>query len=177
MNQMFMVIGALVLLGIATLGINNMLANKTTTMLEAEASLNATSLAQSMMDEVLGKSYDAATANGTKIYDSTQFTAPGSLGPNATESAAVSQPDTSTPFKSVANYNDVDDYNNYRRVVSTPIMGKFTITDTVYYSVENNPDQKSNTQTSYKKVIVTVRHTNMSFPLQLTDVAVYRRYF
>jgi hypothetical protein len=174
---MFTVIAALILLGLTTLGINNMLAVKTTTMLQAEASLNAISIAQTMIDEIETKSYDAATAGGTKVYDPSNFTAPASLGCNASEASSVPQPDVSTPFKSVAFYNDVDDYQNYRRVMVTPVMGPFTVVDTVVYVSEDNPDTKLNTQTFYKRITVTVTHANMSYPLKLTDVAIYRKYF
>src|SRR5881296_3614483 len=108
MNQMFTIIGALVLLGIASLGINAMLASKTTTMLQAEATLNSISIAQTMIDEIMTKSYDAATANGTRVYDSTGFTATGSLGCNGSEASQVPQPDVSSPFNSIQYYNDVD---------------------------------------------------------------------
>ena len=177
MGNIFSVIGALMLLGIASLGINTMLVDKTSTMLEAEASLNAISIAQSMIDEIETKSYDAATANGTRIFDSTLFTAPNALGPSNTEQSNVLLPDTSSPFKSDKYYNDMDDYHKYTRIVSTPVMGKFTVLDTVYYGTEANPDTKSNIQTNYKKIIVTVTHANMSYPLKLSDIVVYRKYF
>ncbi len=175
MNQMFTIIGALVLLGTTSMGINFMLASKTVTMLEAEASLNAVSIAQTMIDEVMTKSYDASTANGTKIYNTSYFTGAGSLGCSSTEASNVPQPDVT--YKSVTYYNDVDDYHNYRRTVSTPVLGDFTVGDTVIYVSESNPDVKSFTQTFHKKVIVTVRHANMSYPLKLSDVVVYRKYF
>jgi len=86
-------------------------------------------------------------------------------------------------------YNDVDDYNGYRRVAFASSMGPFSIIDTIIYASESNPNQTSASQTFYKKVVVTVRHRNMypaSVPydqwagrycIQLSDVAVYRRYF
>src|SRR5258707_14562805 len=177
MSQIFTIIGALVLLGIASLGINAMLASKTTTMLQAEASLNSVSVAQTMIDEIMTKSYDAVTANGTKVYDSTAFTATASLGCSGTEASQVPQPDVSNPFNSIQYYNDVDDYNNYQRKVSTPILGTFTVVDTVFYVSETDPNVTSTPQTYYKKVVVTVRHSNMSYPLQISDVVVYRKYF
>ena len=177
MNQMFTVVGALVLLGIASLGINAMLASKTTTMLQAEASLNAISIGQTMIDEIMTKSYDAATANGTKVFNAANFTNSASLGCSASEAFMVSQPDAANPFKSIQYYNDVDDYNNYRRKVSTPLLGTFTVVDTVSYASEADPNQVSGAQTFYKKILVTVRHNNMSYPLRLSDVVVYRKYF
>ena len=176
LGQMMSVIGALMLLSMVSLGINTMIIGKTTTMLEAEASLAAISLAQTMIDEIQTKSYDASTVT-QHVYNAANFTASASLGPNATEQSNVSLPDNSTPFKSDKYYNDVDDYNYYRRSASTPLLGTFTITDTIYYVSETDPNQVSSTQTFFKKIVITVRHPNMSYPLQLSDIAVYRRYF
>lgn len=177
---MLLTLGALMLLSAVTLTVNSMLVTKTTTMLEAEASLTAISIAQTMIDEVMTKSYDAATAGGTKIYDSTGFTAPNSLGRSATEAAAVplpELPDTLVSYKSVAAYDDVDDYHLYKRYTYNQSMGTFTISDSIYYVAESNPDQKSSTPTYYKKIVVSVTHPNMKYPLVLSDVVVYRKYF
>ena len=176
---MMLILGALVLLAGVTLGVNNMLLSKTTTMLETEAALNSIALGQSMIDEIMTQAFDAKTADGTRVYNVSDFTAPGGLGPNGTESSNVplpEPPDTAHPYKSFKYYNDIDDYNGYTRLAFTT-MGTFTITDTVYYVQLTSPDVKTMTQTFAKKVIVTVRHPNMKYPLQLSDVAVYRKYF
>ena len=107
-GQMLSVLGAIMLLSLVSLSINTMIVGKTTTMLEAEASLTAISLAQTMIDEIQTKSYDAATVS-QKIYDPTKFTAADQLGCNSTEASNVPLPDAATPFKSVKYYNDVDD--------------------------------------------------------------------
>lgn len=176
MSQMLMVLGAIMLLSMVSLSVNTMFIGKTTTMLDAEANLNAISIAQTMIDEIMVKSYDASTVSA-KIFNPSSFTGAGSLGANGTETSNVSQPDTASPFRSVQYYNDVDDYHLYRRVVNTPRLGKFVVKDSVFYVLESNPDQKAMTQTFHKKVVVTVSHPNMLRPLQLSDVAVYRRYF
>ena len=177
MGQMLSVLGALMLLSMVSLGINTMLVSKTTVMLEAEASLSAISLAQTMIDEIQTKAYDAATVTA-KVYDTSDLTASGGLGPNGiTETPNVPQPDVSSPFKSVKYYNDVDDYNLYRRRASTPILGNFDILDSIYYVKESNPSTKSTSQTFFKKIVVKITHRNMAYPLYLSDVVVYRRYF
>ena len=170
-----MVLGALVLLGFVTLSINSMLADKAITMLDAEAALNAVSIAQTMLDEVMTKSFDGATATGARIYDSSKFAPPDGLGPSGLELSLVGLIDTLD--LSDKYYNDVDDYNGYTRITTTPVLGNFTVCDTVYYVVGSNPEQRSNVQTSFKKVVVTVRHPNMRFPLQISDISVYRNYF
>jgi hypothetical protein len=172
---MMMVLGALCLLSLVSLSINTMIIGKTTTMLDAEGQLNAISIAQSMIDEIMTQSFDAATVSA-KVYDDSLFTAAGSLGCNGGEASTVPLPDT-YPYKSATGYNDVDDYHKYRRTVSTPRMGNYDVRDSVWYVVEADPDQKSSTQTFFKRVKVTVRHPNMTSPLTMTDVAVYRRYF
>jgi hypothetical protein len=182
---MVFVVGALVLLGSTMLGINQMLLIKTTTMLDAEASLAATSIAQSMIDEVMTQNYDAATDSGIgvdlkKVYSISLFTGSNSLGCNNTEASNVPLPDTADAngvYRSAKYYNDVDDYHRYRRTVNTPVLGKFTVTDTVYYVLESNPDQRATVQTYHKKVVVTVTHRNMERPLTMSDVVIYRRYF
>jgi hypothetical protein len=78
-----------------------------------------------------------------KLYDfyslnwTTDFTAIGSLGPSIrpsgfNEITAVPLPDRS-PYKSIANYDDFDDYNGYSRIVDTPIMTGFVVNCTVIY--------------------------------------------
>ena len=132
-------------------------------------------IAQSMIDEIMTKSYDAATVSA-KVFSGSDFTAAGGLGCSGAEASVVPTPDA-YPFKSVYGYNDVDDYHEYTRIATTPRMGEFQVTDTVFYVLETSPDTESFTQTFHKKVVVTVRHPNMFSPLQLSDVAAYRRYF
>ena len=196
---MLLVLGALVLLSMVSISVNSMIINKTSTMLEAEADLNAVSLAQSMLDEIMKKSFDNATISA-KVFDSTSFTIPSGLGPNATEASQVpladslrrigtAPPSIDSMYKSDKYYNDVDDYNGYKRVAYSTTMGNFNIIDTVYYVTEADPNIKSTSQTFYKKVVVTVRHPNMypssvsygrwdgRYFLQISDICVYRRYF
>ena len=176
---MMLVIGAITMLSIVTLTVNSMMLTQTVTVLDAEGNLNAVSMAQSMLDEIMRNAFDASAVT-KKIYKASDFTVPASLGPSSTEAAYVSTPDSSNPPKSInatLGYNDIDDYHKYTRIVSNPRMGQFTITDTVYYVVETSPDKVSSTQTFMKKVVVRVYHQNMKKPLELSDVAIYRRYF
>ena len=175
MQQMLAVLMAMVLLGGTILSVNVLLLDKTTTMMEAEASLTAVSIGQSMLDEIMTKSYDAVTANGTRIYDSTLFTAANTLGPSAAELSLVPTPDGNNLSEKW--YNDVDDYQGYVRRANTPILGTFTVKDTVYYVTEANLNLKVNHQTNLKRIVVTITHPNMSTPVVLQDLVVYRKFF
>jgi len=176
---MLLVLGALALLGGITLGINKMLLDKTETMLETEAALSSIALGQSMIDEIMVNAFDQAVVGGAKLFNPTAMTGVGSLGREGSEGSLVSipeAPDTANAYRSFKYYNDIDDYNLYKRYAITS-MGTFTIVDSVYYVLETSPDVKSNTQTFCKKVVVTVTHPNMKYPLTLSDISVYRRYF
>ena len=197
LGQVLLIIAALVILSFITLSVNSMFLTKTTAILQSEAHLTAISIAQSMIDEIMTTGYDSATVS-TKIYDSTKFTPLSRLGPETspgvneiTTVTLPESPDTSVQYKSVTKYNDVDDYNNYRRFYYSRSLGTFAVVDTVFYVREADPNQTSSTPTFFKKIVVTVRHPNFMPPdtgrsynpwqnryyLQLSDVVVYRRYF
>jgi hypothetical protein len=194
-GQLLLVIGALTLLSIVTLSVNSMLLSKTTAILQSEAHLTAISVAQSMLDEIMVAAFDSATAS-KRIYpgQESKLTPISSLGPEGTEITYVTLPevpDTGVPYRSVTKYNDADDYNNYQRYYFSSSLGIFTVVDSIFYVTSSDPDVKSGTPTFFKRILVTVRHRNFYPPdslslynpwngkyyLQLSDIAVYRRYF
>ena len=77
------------------------------------------------------------------------------MGPNSSEANYVQLPDT-CPYRSVAGYNDFDDYNGYIRTVNTPTVKGFTVKCTVYYVQSNNLDEKTNDETYYKRLVIAV---------------------
>ncbi len=194
-GQVLLIISALTLLSIVTLSVNTMLLSKTTTILQSEAHLTAISIAQSMVDEIMIARFDTATI-GRRVYPGQEgtLTPPGSLGPEIGEAAAVSlpePPDTSVGYKSAIRYNDIDDYNNYKRYYYSYSLGTFGVVDSVFYVIVSSPDERSTVQTFFKRIVVSVRHPNLlqpemmssykpfegNFYVQLSDIAVYRRYF
>ena len=186
---MLTVMGALALLSLLMLTINSMIVTQTTSNLESEATLNAISLAQSLIDEVMTKAYDDSMyipnppyskTSPKRIWDTTGFTPASAMHPSATEAAQVPQPDhlmTNASYHSELYYSAIGDYSGYVREVITPVMGTFRLTVTVNYADESHPDQNTPTRSYFKKITVNVTHLNMSHPFSLTDVAVYRRFF
>ncbi len=188
---MLLVIGALCLLSVETLSVHSLVLSKTTVMMQSEAELASISVAQSMLDEILGANYDSATIS-KRVWVASKFTPTAYLGPEALNSITLpEQPDTATSYQSLKKYDDVDDYNNYRRLYYSSTLGLFAVTDSVYYVDENDPTQKSSGQTFYKKIVITVRHPNFCpvdimgsydmwsspYYVQMVDIAVYRTYF
>ena len=171
-GHMMFVVGAFCLLSLITLGVNSVILDKTTVMLDTEASITAISIAQAMVDEMQTKSYDTHTVSA-RVYNTTDLTPTNQLGPEVGES--ITYPDV-YPYHSATTFNDLDDYNGYQRTVSTTRMGNFAVVDSVYYVTESNLDVKSSSQTFYKKMVVKVTHPSMKVSVILTDVMVYRRY-
>jgi len=180
-GQMLLTLGALVLLSTLTLNINGTLLSSVSTTLEMESILNAVSVAQSMLDEAMAKSFDEKTVNN-RIYTYSGMTSPSLLGRESGESIAGFD----STYLSRTLFDDVDDYHNYRRRVFNERLGWFEATATVTYVQETAPDNNSSTQTFAKRI--TVRVTNDYMPrsnanpdsingLILQDLAIYRQYF
>ncbi|MFH2004131.1 MAG: hypothetical protein ABIK27_05245, partial [Bacteroidota bacterium] len=114
---MLLIIGALALLGTLSLAINSTILNKYTLIYEAEATIDAISVGQAMLDEALAKEFDEKTI-GEKVYSDTALTLPANFG---------------FPKEGDTKIDDFDDYHNYSRTDSTPRMGKFLVNTRVFY--------------------------------------------
>lgn len=191
-GQMMLVIGAFSMLSILALSFNRTMLGSLQLGLEMQATLNGLSIAQSMMDEVLPRSFDQAATSGTVIYQMSLMTAPNALGPEGAEIFLMTQADfdssywdgpTFYDFKSKSRFNDVDDYNGYRRLVFDSRLGYFSVYDTVKYCSEFQPDRDTTSQTYYKKVTVVVTHPNLprtetdTSKIILRGLAIYRQFF
>ncbi|MEX0736354.1 MAG: hypothetical protein WD182_02860, partial [Bacteroidota bacterium] len=75
-GQSMLVLGAFTMLSILSLNVNRMMFSSVLLGLEMEATLNAVSYGQNMLDEILAKSFDEKTAdNLEKLYSPSQATA------------------------------------------------------------------------------------------------------
>ncbi|MFH1739366.1 MAG: hypothetical protein ABIH23_10200 [bacterium] len=180
-GQAMMVIVAMMLLSTFTLTVNNTLVLSTSTGLEMEASLDALSYGHSLLDEILQREFDEATI-GTRIFNTSDLST--TLGWESGEAFGLPDSSESDVFLSRTSYDDVDDYNHYRRVVRNPRLDYFTLTVSVLYVEEDSPFSDSGSKTFCKKVQVTVTNPYMPkdqngvlVPLTLSDMSVYRRYF
>jgi hypothetical protein len=187
-GQSFLVIGAFVVLSTLTLNVNASLINTSTTGLEMEATLDAVSIAQSMLDEILVQDFDQKTTNGVRVYDPHNLTYTGKFGPDGASEQIVGDHGVDTSrtnnFESRTKFNDVDDYQGYARKTWNPRFGWFNVAVRVDYVNEDDPDEFSWGRTFYKRVTVTVTHpslvkdvNNQIVPYEIKDLAVDRRYF
>lgn len=173
LGQILLIICALTLLANLQLSVNSALYRSALANYDGEATIDAISIGQAMVDEILTKDFDKNTIS-VLIYDSTQLTGVNSLGKDAGETVSAWE---LSPFQSQVRFNDVDDYKGYTRIVSTPRLGDFKVQDSVYYVLATNFNAKATTQTWYKKIVVTVTHPSMLVPVKVKSLAVYRRYF
>ena len=173
-GQSVLTILALVVITFLVVSANRIVTQSLQDELTGEAYNQAGEIASDLINEALKKKFDDpkvwhrfwndSTDSWTyyHIYDSTMyepsasnFTAPGSLGPTGTEKTAVPKPDQ-YPYKSIAGYDDFDDYNGYQRIVDTPVMTGFVVKCTVTYVLASDLNTPYNSQSYYKRLVVTV---------------------
>lgn len=148
-GQMIITIGAMTLLGLILLRVNNNFLSTNTVLMENKFGVVAVSLATSIMEEAKSKSFDAKTDTNSVQYTS-DLTAAGSLGPAYSET--------------YPNFNDFDDYDGLHIQTagdSTFASAVFDISCEVYYVQPTNPDVKYNDRTWHKKLTVTVTSQSM----------------
>ena len=166
-GQMMMIMGAMALLATLSLSINSTILGKYELIYEAEATIDAISVGQALLDEALTMSFDQNTLPGLpKLYSATGLTnyplgpgggeaisgsdsvnIPGTTGYNASQA-------TKLQFSSVTKFNDFDDYCSYQRVVYTQRMGRFYLRDTVFYVQDDYPDNSSSVRTFQKSFLM-----------------------
>ena len=176
---MMLVVGAVTLLSLVALSISQMLVGQTQNVLDSEASFNAITIAQSLLDEIQTKLYEDTTRS-VRVFDTqvtTLFADADHVGPTWWKRRAVPLPDSAYPHRSPNIYTMVNDYNGYVRVDTTTMMQGFRSSVSVYYVSESNPDQRSEIPTCFKRIDIVVSHPSMKHSVLVSDITVYRRFF
>ena len=159
LSQLILLAGSMVLLGIISLTIYNSFNSKTDSDLYNEAYITASGIAQSIIDQILTKSFDQNTRT-TSVSNPSSLTAVASLGPDAGES-------------SVLQFNDVDDYKNYTRADTMSVLGIFNTQVDVNYVSKMNPDQISAAKTFTKRINIFVTNTYLKDTLKIKYATAY----
>ena len=174
LGQMIMVTGAIVLLGILVLNANTTVYQANDTMYTSEFGVTAVSLATSIVEEAMGKMFDAVVSDSTSpsLMDSTKLTLPANLGP---EPAANESYRGYPPLSGKKDFDDFDDFNNLKicyhsevpadadatpgfiQITIPGMRAKYYLTCTVTYVKPPNLDADYLVrQTWHKKITVTV---------------------
>ncbi len=136
-----------VMLGIAALGMLTFVilnSNKTSTstldaMTYNKGVIAANSLALSLFDEISSKAFDEKIVNGNTITSANDFSI------NLQAESGETYP----------NFDDIDDYNNFKETKIIPQIGKFNIYVKVTYIRDNLV--KTSVQTYNKNVTIVVK--------------------
>lgn len=151
--QSFLALGAMVILSLVSLPFNTNMLQNTSNEIENKIYLTAFSLADDMIEEIKQKSFDEKTIDFQAIGIN-QLTEPGSLGKETGESWP--------------NFDDVDDYKGYSKIISLPHAEGYNINCNVKYVDSNGDDIVK--QSFYKKVTVTVTSKYLSYPMNLSFI-------
>ena len=175
LGQMLLVTGAMTILAMVTLSTNSSILQAYVISYDSEATIDAVSIGEAMIDEIRTQAFDSVTTTTKKITDPALCTPATRLGPDLDSEKTVIAFDT-LPYQSQIMFNDVDDYNGYSRIVKSPHLGIFTVRDSVFYVFETNLDSKSLSQTWYKRIVVTINHPNLYRPFVVKSLVVFRKY-
>ncbi|MFQ5512008.1 MAG: prepilin-type N-terminal cleavage/methylation domain-containing protein [Candidatus Krumholzibacteriia bacterium] len=153
---------AMVLFSIGILSLGMFIPYSTKKLVNAGARTTSVTIAQSIIDEAMTKSFDDNEASGALqgLVNITpnDMTNPGSLGPDGVETQAT--------------FNDVDDFNG---LALDPVPGNNTYAANVVveYSTAQG-DSASATATFYKKISVTVTPKGGREPVTMSSVVSFK---
>ena len=157
LGQSLLSIGALILLSILVLRVNNSFANTSTVLQNSKLGILATSVATSQIEEISRLAFDECTdSNSTNSLSS--LTPAGSLGPETGEV--------------YPNFNDIDDYNGYTKT-DTSMTAVFNISCKVEYVTDTNPNVASAVPTWNKKITITVSSPSMIDTIRASTIYSY----
>ncbi len=152
--QSMLTMGALVLLSLSSLRFNNSVLENSTAQVENKVYLTAFSLADDMLETIKQRSFDEATVKfPTGLAN---LTPADKLGPETGETYQL--------------FNDIDDYNLYKKTVSAPHAENYGIICRVCYVDGSDPDNEISTPSYYKKVTVTVTSPYMREDVNLSFI-------
>jgi hypothetical protein len=158
-GQSLLSIGALFLLSLTVLRVNNSILTTDSVMQDTKFGILATSLATSLIEQASKKAFDANTYSDA-VTTLSELTSAGGLGPGSGEVA----PDSC---------NDFDDFDGYIDSVTTLPSAKFYLSTEVCYINPNNPDGKLNTQSWHKRMTVTVASPSSQDTIRLSTIYSY----
>ena len=177
MNMIFTIF-AFILFGALVLFHKNLVVNSVTLAAQNEMSLAAIAAGQSVIDEAKTKAFDNNTRGGVSVSDSSGLSS--TMGPDSTSEYGGSVPSLDTlslaGFKSSTNFDDVDDYNGYTRLVKlSPSGGDVaSLSVRVEYVESANPDLTVASGKSYcKRMTVTIANKYLPGNYALSYVFTY----
>jgi len=145
MIQNILLIGAFVLLSITILNVNDLMVTTDQSFINNESEIAGLGLAQSLMAEIIALAFDEKTTGNLRVRTPLELTLSSDFGPHGSE-----------PVK-----DDVDDYQNYFKVMNTPRIDGYRLEVKVTYANTFNPKDDILSRSFLKRVKIIV--TNPKF--------------
>jgi hypothetical protein len=158
-GQMILSIGALLLLSLTVLRVNNTILQTDSVMMDSKFGILATSIATSLIEKASKKAFDANTFEDA-VSSLSGLTPANGLGPGTGET---------TP----ENFNDFDDFDGYTEQITNLPSAVFDVSCEVCYVNPTNPDGKLNTQSWHKKMKVKVSSPSSQDTINLSTIYSY----
>ena len=156
---MLLTIAGVILLSNLILNVHKANTNRMLTNYTSESVINASGLAQSIIDMIQSKAFDENTTEAA-VWQLDSLTAAINLGPESGE------------YKHT-DFDDIDDYNNYSTTVSLDRMGDFDINVNVFYVNTLNPQIKSSITTYSKKIELSIINYSLLDTLKYYHIISY----
>lgn len=158
-GQMLLSIGALLLLSLTVLRVNNTILQTDSVMMDSKFGILATSIATSFIEKASKKAFDANTFEDA-VSTLSELTPASGLGPASGETT----PET---------FNDFDDFNGYTEQITNLPSAIFDVSCTVCYTNPTNPDGKLTTQSWNKRMTVKVSSPSSQDTIKLSTIYSY----
>ncbi len=158
-GHMLLTIAGVILLSNLILNVHKANTERMIATYTSESVINASGLAQSIIDMIQSKAFDENTVNA-EVWQLDSLTAAINLGPESGENKHIE-------------FDDIDDYDNYSTTVTLDRMGDFDINVNVCYVSILNPQIKSSIPTYSKKIELSIINYSLLDTLKYHHIVSY----
>ncbi|HKJ47022.1 MAG TPA: hypothetical protein VJ991_14410 [Balneolales bacterium] len=156
-SELITLMGAIVIFSILLINVNSFMGTSGRLQVQSELDYTAIALAQNIIDSARLKAFDESETGGKSPQDiPIDFSIP--LAPETGENSKT--------------FNDFDDYNNYSRIDTTE-HEIYTSSVKVDYVNDTSLDQHSATQTTHKRMTVSVFSNSMQDTVKFTFIKTF----
>lgn len=159
--EMIILAGAIMILGRYSLTVNSVLGSSEVHVLQSGYELSAASACDAIFDAAWLLDFDESTVLSSAASIPGSFTSTGTLGLDSGETSA--------------DFDDIDDYNNYSSSDTTADGMIYTVSVTVGYVDSDDIDTIVSDRTTLKKMTVTITSDYLRNDISFTRVFPYWR--
>ena len=159
-GQSLFSIGALLILSLTVLKMNNFILANDTVMQDSKLGILAVSLATSLIEEASKKAFDANTVSDEVAACSLLTNYPLGRGTGEIEDSSIT-------------FNDFDDYDAYQYHYDYLPAAEYDLTCSVFYVNVSDPETKVTYRTWHKKMEVIVTSESMRDTVRMSTIYSY----